>query len=92
MICTHKNNLENDSKATRDQQHRLNITMKEFLKNEILKLLDAGIKYPIVDDKWISVMQVVPKKFGVIVVKKNANNELVPIKLVKKIPLSIAFY
>ena len=92
LICTHKNNLENDSKATRDQQHRLNITMKEVLKNEILKLLDASITYPIADDKWISLMQVVPKKFGVTVVKKNANNELVPIKLVKKIPLSIAFY
>ena len=92
LICTHKNNLENDSKATRDQQHRLNITMKEVLKIEILKLLDVGITYPIANDKWISIMQVVPKKFGVIVVKKNANNELVPIKLVKKIPLSIAFY
>ena len=82
LICTHKNNLENDSKTTRDQQHRLNITMKEVLKNEILKLLDVGITYPISYDKWISLMQVVLKKFGVTIVKKNANNELVPIKLV----------
>ena len=82
LICTHKNNLENDSKATRDYQHRLNITMKEVLKNEILKLLDVGITYPISYDKWISLMQVVLKKFGVTIVKKNANNELVPIKLV----------
>ena len=59
LICTHKNNLENDSKATRDQQHRLNITMKEVYKNEILKLLDAGIIHPIANDKWISLMQVV---------------------------------
>ena len=51
LICTHKNNLGNDSKATRDQQHRLNITMKEVLKIEILKLLDVGITYPIANDK-----------------------------------------
>ena len=82
LIFTHKNNLENDSKATRDYQHRLNITMEEVLKNEILKLLDVGITYPISYDKWISLMQVVLKKFGVTIVKKNANNELVPIKLV----------
>ena len=56
--------------------------MKEVLKNEILKLLDVGITYPISYDKWISLMQVVLKKFGVTIVKKNANNELVPIKLV----------
>ena len=81
MICTHKNNLENYLKATRDQQHRLNTTMKEVVKNEILKLLDAGISYPIADDKWVSLIQVVRKKSGVTVVK-NAKNELVPIKLV----------
>ena len=80
LICTHKNNLVNDSKATRDQQLRLKITMKEFVKNEILKLLDAGITYPIANDKLVSLMQVVPKKSGVTVVKKNANNELFPIK------------
>ena len=83
LICTHKNNLENYLKATRDQQHRLNTTMKEVVKNEILKLLDAGISYPIADDKWVSLMQVVRKKSGVTVVK-NAKNELVPIKLVTR--------
>ena len=51
LICTHKNNLVNDSKATRDQQLRHKITMKEVVKNEILKLLDVGITYPIANDK-----------------------------------------
>ena len=68
LICTHKNDIENYSKATGDQQHRLNTTMKEVVKNEILKLLDAGITYPIADDKRVSLMQVVPKKSKVIVV------------------------
>ena len=43
--------------------------MKEMVKNEVLKLLDAGIIYPIADSKWISPTQVVPKKSGVTVVE-----------------------
>ena len=81
LICTHKNDIENDSKTTGDQQHKLNTAMKEVVKNEILKFLDVGITYPIADDKRVSLMQVVPEKSEVMVVK-NANNELVPTKLV----------
>ncbi|XP_026452816.1 uncharacterized protein LOC113353428, partial [Papaver somniferum] len=44
---------------------------------EILKLLDAGIIYPIPDSKWVSPIQVVPKKSGITVVQ-NDKNELVP--------------
>ncbi|XP_042987234.1 uncharacterized protein LOC122315423, partial [Carya illinoinensis] len=29
-------------------------TMKEVVKNEVLKLLDAGIIYPIADSKWVN--------------------------------------
>ena len=45
----------------------------------MLKLLDAGIIYPISDSKWVSPTQVVPKKSGVTVVK-NDKGELVPMK------------
>ena len=55
--------------------------MKDVVKNEVIKLLDAGIIYPIFDNKWISPIQVVPKKSGIIVVK-NANDELIPTRLV----------
>ncbi|XP_062014162.1 uncharacterized protein LOC133730624, partial [Rosa rugosa] len=44
---------------------------------EVIKLLDCGVIYPISDSKWVSPVQVVPKKSGVTVVK-NAENELVP--------------
>ena len=44
---------------------------------EVVKLLDAGIIYPISDSKWISPTQVVPKKSGLTVVE-NAVGELVP--------------
>ncbi|KAL5739101.1 hypothetical protein ACOSQ2_028281 [Xanthoceras sorbifolium] len=50
--------------------------MKEVVKKEVLKLLDAGIIYPISDSKWVSPTQVVPKKSGVTVVE---NEEGVPI-------------
>uniref|UniRef100_A0A2N9F3L4 RNA-directed DNA polymerase n=1 Tax=Fagus sylvatica TaxID=28930 RepID=A0A2N9F3L4_FAGSY len=51
------------------------------VKNEVIKLLDAGIIYPISDSKWVSPTQVVPKKSGITVVK-NANDELIPTRLV----------
>ena len=36
--------------------------MKEVVKKEIIKLIDAGIIYPISASTWVSPMQVVPKK------------------------------
>ena len=51
--------------------------MKEVVKKEVLKLLEVGVIYPIVDSKWVSPTQVVPKKSGVIVVA-NEHNELIP--------------
>uniref|UniRef100_A0A2N9GY26 Integrase catalytic domain-containing protein n=1 Tax=Fagus sylvatica TaxID=28930 RepID=A0A2N9GY26_FAGSY len=81
LICTHKIYLEDDCKTSREPQRRLNPTMKDVVKNEVIKLLDAGIIYPISDSKWVSPTQVVPKKSGITVVK-NANNELIPTRLV----------
>ncbi|KAM0989566.1 hypothetical protein ACFX2A_013621 [Malus domestica] len=51
--------------------------MMEVVKKEIIKLLDCGVIYPISDSRWVSPVQVVPKKFGVTVVK-NVENELMP--------------
>ena len=49
--------------------------MKEVLRAEVRKLLDAGFIYPISDSQWVRPMQVVPKKFRVTVVA-NENNKL----------------
>ncbi|CAL2256323.1 unnamed protein product [Prunus armeniaca] len=75
--CMHRILLEEESKPTREAQRRLNPMMKEVVKKEVLKLLDVGIIYPISDSKWVSPVQVVPKKSGITVVK-NEDNELVP--------------
>ena len=52
----------------------------EVVKKEINKLLEARIIYPISDSKWVSPMQVVPKKSGLIVVK-NQQDELMPTRI-----------
>ena len=77
LICTHHIYLEDNAKTSREPQCRLNPNMKEEVRVEVLKLLDAGIIYPISDSQWVSPTQVVPKKSGITVVK-NANNELIP--------------
>nr|XP_034896193.1 uncharacterized protein LOC118034871 [Populus alba] len=80
LLCTHRIYLEEEAKSVRQMQRRLNPNMKEVVRGEVLKLLDAGIIYPIANSKWVSPTQVVPKKSGVTVVK-NENNELVPTRI-----------
>jgi hypothetical protein len=51
--------------------------MSEVVKKEVLKLLHAGIIYPVPHSEWVSLVQVVPKKGGMTVVK-NEKNDLIP--------------
>ncbi|CAN6685849.1 unnamed protein product [Malus baccata var. baccata] len=78
--CMHHIFLEEGAKPTREAQRRLNPPMMEVVKNEIIKLLDCGVIYPISDSRWVSPIQCVPKKSGVTVVE-NAENELVPMRI-----------
>ena len=57
--------------------------MKEVVKAEIIKLLDACIIYPIFDSSWVSPVQVATKKGGTTVIK-NGQNELIPPRKVTK--------
>ena len=77
----HKILFEESYKPIVQPQRRLNPSMQEVVKKEVVKLLDAGIIYPISDNTWVSPIQVVPKKGGIIIVK-NDNNELIPIRTV----------
>ena len=54
--------------------------MKKVVKNEVFKLLDVGIIYPISDSKWVSATQVIPKKSGITVVK-NEKGEPIPTRI-----------
>ena len=60
---------------------RLNPTLKEVVRKEVIKLLDNGIIYSISDSKWVSPIQVVPKKGGLTVVK-NELNDLIPTRTI----------
>ncbi|GAU41120.1 hypothetical protein TSUD_288100 [Trifolium subterraneum] len=75
--CMHKIKLEEEFKPVVQPQRRLNPTLKEVVKKEVLKLLEAGMIYPISDSSWVSPVHVVPKKGGMTVVK-NDKNELIP--------------
>ena len=48
-ICTHHIYLEEESKVVRQPQRRLNPHLQEVVRIEVLKLLQAGIIYPISD-------------------------------------------
>ena len=50
-LCQHKIKLEKDAKPVVDHQRRLNLKVKEVVRKEILKLLEAGIIYPVVDSQ-----------------------------------------
>ncbi|GKB55113.1 reverse transcriptase domain-containing protein [Tanacetum coccineum] len=53
----------------------------EVIKKEVIKLLDAGLIYPISDSLWVSPVHCVPQKGGMTVVT-NEDNELIPTRLV----------
>ncbi|KAJ9552673.1 hypothetical protein OSB04_016718 [Centaurea solstitialis] len=80
-LCQHKINLESGHPGKVQPQRRLNPVMKEVVKKEVLKWLDAAIIYPIASSDWVSPVQYVPKKGGTTVVT-NEKNELIPIRIV----------
>ncbi|KAJ4720983.1 DNA-directed DNA polymerase [Melia azedarach] len=80
-ICMHKILMEANFRPVVEHQRRLNPNMKEVVRAEVLKLLDAGMIYPIFDSPWVSPVQVVPKK-GEMTVVKNDNNELISTRTV----------
>ena len=79
-LCMHHIYTDVDAKPIRDMQRRLNPNMREVVKREVIKWLDAGIIYPISDSRWVSPTQVVPKKSGLTVVQSD-RGELLPTRL-----------
>jgi len=55
--------------------------MKEVVKKEVQKILEAGMIYPISESAWVSLVQVVPKKGGMTIIH-NERNELISITTV----------
>ena len=75
-LCMHKIYMEEYNKPSAQHKCRLNPLMREVVSKEVMKLIDVRIVFPIIDSKCISLIQCVPKKGGVAVVR-NEKNELI---------------
>jgi hypothetical protein len=61
-FCTHRIPMEDQCKPIVDHQRRLTHAMREVVKKEVIKLLDARIIYPVLHSEWVSPVHCVPKK------------------------------
>nr|GFC48673.1 reverse transcriptase domain-containing protein [Tanacetum cinerariifolium] len=82
-ICTHKILMEEDFEPAVQNQRRVNPKFHDVIKQEVLKLLDAGLIYLISDSPWVSPVHCVPKKGGFTAVE-NEENELILTRLVTR--------
>ena len=80
-ICMHKILLGENAKPSVEHQRRLNPVMKEVVRKEVLKWLNAGFIYAISDSPCVSPVHVVLKKGGFTVIR-NEKNELIPTRTV----------
>nr|GEX61511.1 DNA-directed DNA polymerase [Tanacetum cinerariifolium] len=80
-FCTHKILIEEDFEPAVQHQRRVNPKIHDVIKQEVIKLLDVRLIYPIYDSPWVSPVHHVPKKGGFTVVE-NEDNELIPTRLV----------
>ncbi|GKE84497.1 putative reverse transcriptase domain-containing protein, partial [Tanacetum coccineum] len=69
--------MEDEFKPSVQPQRQVNPNIKEVVKKEVLRLLDAGLIYPVFNSPRVSPVQVVLKKGGMTVVK-NEKNKLIP--------------
>ena len=63
-VCTHHIYIKEGCKPVRQPQRRMNPSLKDIVKEDLQKLLDAGFIYPIYDSERVSPLVLVPKKNG----------------------------
>ena len=80
-VCMNKILLEDNARTSIEHQRRPNPVMKEVVRKEILKWLNAGFIYAISNSPWVSPVHVVPKKGGFTMIR-NEKNELIPTRTV----------
>ncbi|GJR32714.1 reverse transcriptase domain-containing protein [Tanacetum coccineum] len=68
--------MEENVKPTVQHQRRVNTKIHEVIKKEVIKLLKAGLIYPISYSPWVSPIHCVPKKGGITMIE-NDDNELI---------------
>ena len=77
----HKILLEENARTSIEHQRRINPVMKEVVRKEVQKWLNAGFISAISDNPWVSQVHVVPKKGGFTLIR-NEKNELIPTRIV----------
>ena len=82
VICSHNIQLMPDHKLSIEHQRRLNPSMQEVVKKEIIKWLYAEVIYPIAYSSWVYPVQCVPQKGrgGRMTVVPNEKNELISMR------------
>ena len=60
--CTHHIYIKSDSRPVCQPQQRMNPNLRDIVKEEIQKLLEARFIYPISDNEWVSPLMIIPKK------------------------------
>nr|GEZ28352.1 reverse transcriptase domain-containing protein [Tanacetum cinerariifolium] len=73
--------MEEDFEPAVQHQRRLNPKIYDVIIQEVIKLLETGLIYPISDSPWVSPVHCVPKK-GAFTVVENEDNDLIPTRLV----------
>ena len=63
-LCTHHIYIKNDSKLGHQPQRKMNLNLRDIMKEEIQKLLEEIFIYPILDSEWVSPLVIVPNKNG----------------------------
>jgi len=63
-LCTHHIYIKEECRPIFQPQTRMHPNIKEIVKEELQKLLNAGFIYPISDSEWVSPLVTVPKKNG----------------------------
>ena len=64
---------EDNVKTSIEHQRRLNLVMKEVIRNEVLKWMNTGFIYAVSNNPWVSPVHVVPKKGGFTIIKNEKN-------------------
>nr|GEW36630.1 reverse transcriptase domain-containing protein [Tanacetum cinerariifolium] len=80
-FCTHKILMGEDFEPAVQHQRKANPKIYDVIKQEVIKLLEAGLIYHISDSPWVSPVHYIPKKGGFTVVE-NEDNELILTRLV----------
>ena len=61
FVVMHQIHLEENAKTLREPQRHLNPILKKVVRVKVMKLLDAGIIYPISDSQWLVRYKLYPK-------------------------------